>query len=370
MLCLTALTFVLTLTSVTDVPNPRPQDSWVSDMADVLPADAEARIDSLLDALHADTDVEFAVVTVNEIDGMAKPFATALFNHWGIGDAQTNRGGLLLLVMGQRRLEVEVGYGLEDDLPDGWLGTMQSRAMVPRFKSGDFAGGVEVGLLEIDARLRGEVFYAHDLPSALVGTTPSAPAPRSQSSRSYEEAQSDDSWFWLLMIGLLSILPLWLLWRWTRIRRHRRCRECKINRDKLSEQADDEHLVDGQITEERIRSVDYHVYVCRKCSSSSTLANRAWFSGYSSCRQCHFRTMSTSSTTISAATYHSSGTGRKTENCSHCDHHSTYTFTIPMRVKSTSSSSSSGSSFGGGGGGGGSSFGGGSSGGGGAGSSW
>ncbi len=367
MLWLTML--ALALTGVNDVPNPRSQNSWVSDTAAVLSPEAVSRIDTLLDALHRDTDAEFAVVTVNDIAGEAKPFATELFNLWGIGDARTNNGVLVLLVMGQRRLEIEVGYGLETQLPDGWLGLMQARTMVPRFKQGDFAAGLEAGLLEIDAKLRGQTVSEAALPKASSLNRRSARS-RSTATRPSKGDSGGLSWYWWLAICLAPIAPLWFLWRWVRIRHHRRCRTCKIDRYLLDEKADDKYLESGQVTEERLGSVDYRVYVCGQCSSMSIMPDRAWFSGYSKCRKCRYRTMTVSSTTISAATYDSSGTGQSTEDCKHCGHHATRTYTIPRLTRPSSTSSSSSYSSSSSGGSSGSSYGGGSSGGGGAGSSW
>ncbi|MFO7562341.1 MAG: hypothetical protein R6X02_06830 [Enhygromyxa sp.] len=150
--------------------------------------------------------------------------------------------------------------------------------------------------------------------------------------------------------------------RGARILHHKRCNECKLWRTVLSEEADDALLDAGQRREEELRSIDYDVFVCRACSSVSVMAKTKWWSGHSRCSSCSYRTLTTSSRTISAATTYSEGLAEVTEDCHHCSYHNTYTRTIPRIQESSSSGGSSG--------GGGSSFGGGSSGGGGAGSSW
>jgi uncharacterized protein len=350
---------------VEEVPNPRQQNSWISDTADTIPAESEARLNALLGRINQQTKAEIAVVTVDDVDGTPKQFATALFNHWGVGSAERNDGVLFVMVMNERRLEVEVGYGLEPSLPDGWLGTMQTNSMVPRFKQSDFAGGLEVGVIEVGKRLG-----ATGLPS--VSTVPAAAVQHAAGRVTYGPERSKPS---------KPILP-WLLYglgiggglgllgggiRGGRVLHHKRCRQCKVWRTVLDEVADDEHLDAGQQREEELRSIDYNVYVCPQCSSVSTMAKYAWFSGYSRCPSCSYRTMTTSSTTIRAATTSSEGEAKVTEDCHHCNHHAVSYRTIP-RIQQSTSSSSGGSSFGGGGGG--SSFGGGSSGGGGAGSSW
>jgi hypothetical protein len=73
---------------------------------------------------------------------------------WGIGSAATNNGVLILLVTGKRRLEIETGRGIEAALTSAWLADMQRDRMVPRFKAGDFQGGLIAGLEAIDEHLR------------------------------------------------------------------------------------------------------------------------------------------------------------------------------------------------------------------------
>ncbi|MFO7564874.1 MAG: TPM domain-containing protein, partial [Enhygromyxa sp.] len=244
---------------VEDVPNPRTNNSWVSDTAQVIPAQSEERLDQLLERIHQQTGAEVAVVTVHEVSGTPKQFATALFNHWGVGSAARNDGVLFLMVMGQRRLEVEVGYGLEDTLPDGWLGSMQTSSMVPRFKQSDFAGGLEVGVIAVGERLG-----ASGLPSAA-----EVPAAIVQVQGAPANSPADPSTPWplyaLYLTGGLGLLGGGV--RGARILHHKRCNECKLWRTVLSEEADDALLDAGQRREEELRSIDYDVFVCRACSS-------------------------------------------------------------------------------------------------------
>ena len=139
--------------SVADVPDPRP-GGHVSDQAHVLDAPAAARLDALAVALEATRGIQLAVVTVDDTPAGSKPFATELFNTWRLGRARANNGVLVLLVMGKRRVEVETGTGLEAALPAAWLADMQKDAMVPRFKSKDFAGGLAAGVQAIADHLQ------------------------------------------------------------------------------------------------------------------------------------------------------------------------------------------------------------------------
>jgi uncharacterized protein len=307
------------------------------------------------------------VVTVSDIDSTPKDFANRLFAHWGIGKARADNGLLVLLVVDQRRLEMETGYGLEPILPDGWLGNMQAEVMVPAFRSGDFPAGLEAGLVRIDQRLRQRPEEARegthrdpaDLPAGaqgLVGSLRSNPAT--------VPALGGGA-----LLGLAG--GVGLLVRAAR-RRQRTCPKDKVEMRLLDEVEDDAHLDAGQRTEESIGSVDYRVYICRQCQFSRTVAKKRWFSGFSRCPQCRYRALRSVTETLIHATYDYGGQVRVTETCQHCSHSRKYIrHTARLTRPSTSSSSGGGfSSRGGFSSSGGSSFGGGRSGGGGAGSSW
>lgn len=356
-----ALAVVLAV-SVGAVPNPRTNGGWVTDLADVLSDGEEAAMNSVIAELHTDLGVEIAVVTVPDVAGTPKAFATELFNTWGVGDGDANNGLLVLLVMGERRLEMETGYGLEATLPDGWLGTMQQQAMVPHFKQGEFGAGLIAGLADINARLRRS---PEEAAAGAVAPPPfRPPAARSKTIVGFP--------VWLMLLALLfPPIGIWVGWQIVQTGRWKRCPECGLDREKLDEDVDDEHLEAGQQTEEEIGSVNYDVWACLDCGSVGVRRRNKRFSGYSTCLGCDFKTVRKTSRTLTAATQHSTGVARITLSCSHCDFGETYTRSIPRLPSPSSSSSSSsswssssGSSFSSGG------FGGGSSGGGGAGSSW
>lgn len=351
--------FVMNVVSVADVPSPRPSH-WVTDQANVLAADIEAKLDAIAEALHGRNGIELAVVTVDDVAGTPKQFATSLFNRWGIGSAQTNNGVLVLLVMKKRRLEVETGRGIEAALPAAWLADMQAREMVPQFKAKRFDRGLVAGVQAIADHLRdapgeststappGE--YRSDgavVPKPEPATTTPAPPvePDPQPATSSPPPEDDGGPPALpFALGGLALAggggtALALRGR----KRRRMCFACTPPRvmDVLDEQADDAHLDEGQQTEERIRSVDYEVLICPGCQASKTLRHGKWFSAYSACAGCGYKTMSSTSTTLVEATYTHGGEVEVRETCAHCSHVSTHTRSTPMLVESTSSSSSS-----------------------------
>ncbi|MEQ1572484.1 MAG: TPM domain-containing protein [Myxococcota bacterium] len=352
--------------SVSEVQNPRDAGRWVTDQADVLgPLDEEA-LNARMEALHRDLDVEIAIVTVPSASAATpKEFASALFAHWGIGDAQANNGLLVLMVLDQRRIEMETGYGLEAVLPDGTLGGIQTTFMVPRFKEGNYGAGLAEGMGQIEARLR-----EHPEDARLGAAGPmrlAADGARRSEVLSY-------GLYGTLGAGLVGTGGLLVA---RRRRKQRTCDTCGVYMPLLDEEADDAHLTEGQRSEERIGSVDHQVHQCPQCSAVRTFSVHGWISGYKTCDQCGNRTRTSRAETLSPSTVHSTGRVQITEQCAHCSYSASYVRTTPrLSPPSTHHHSggfggSSGGSRGGSSGGSrGGSFGGGRSGGGGAGSSW
>jgi uncharacterized protein len=182
-----------------------------------------------------------------------------------------------------------------------------------------------------------------------------------------------DQWYWFFM-GLLFPLPFfpyffYHLYRTRLYRNHsRQCSMCQGSMRKLNEKDDDAYLSKAQVMEETLRSIDYDVWQCEKCSATEEWNYPRRSSKYSECPSCKTHAYYlVGRKTIQSATYSHSGKGEETYTCKFCNKSKTSTYTIAKLVESTSSSgssfSSSSSSSGG-------SWGGGSSSGGGASSSW
>lgn len=146
------------LWTVRSVPNTRLQgnDIHVSDPDGYLSDSVEMTINTALCAIRDRADV--FIVTLSSI-GEAEPkhFATELFNDWGIGDAETNNGVLLLFVEDQHALEFETGYGAEEILTDARCQRIFTQTIVPFFKAGDYEGGLCAGVGQIVSVYGGEV---------------------------------------------------------------------------------------------------------------------------------------------------------------------------------------------------------------------
>jgi uncharacterized protein len=122
----------------------------VVDQAQVLSATERADLEGKLADLESKSGIQLVVATVSSLDDEEiEPYANALFRAWKIGEAKKNNGVLLLVAPAQHRVRIEVGYGLEGTLTDATSSVIISNAITPRFKAGDFDGGVARGVEDI-----------------------------------------------------------------------------------------------------------------------------------------------------------------------------------------------------------------------------
>ena len=122
----------------------------VNDFAEVLDSAQRATLEAQLADLERATSAEVAVVTMRTLgDRTVEDYATDLFNTWGIGKKDRDNGVLILVVVQDRYMRIEVGYGLEGILPDGLAGAVIRETFLPRFRANDYP----TGLLEGTARV-------------------------------------------------------------------------------------------------------------------------------------------------------------------------------------------------------------------------
>ena len=121
----------------------------VVDTADMLSAEVEAVLTERLAAHEDSTGNQIAVLTIPSLRGeVLEPYATEVFRTWGLGDAEANNGVLLLVARDDRKIRIEVGYGLEGAIPDVLAARIIRNEMTPRFRDGDAEGGT---LAAVDA---------------------------------------------------------------------------------------------------------------------------------------------------------------------------------------------------------------------------
>jgi hypothetical protein len=126
----------------------------VVDTANLLTPQDRARLEAKLKAHEEKTSDQVVVTTVPSLGELSiESYANKLFNSWGLGQKDKNNGVLLLVAPKERKVRIEVGYGLEGALTNAASSKILNTAVLPKFKLGDFAGGVEAGIDQILATL-------------------------------------------------------------------------------------------------------------------------------------------------------------------------------------------------------------------------
>ena len=124
-----------------------PLTGRVVDQAGILNADIRSDLADKSKDLEEKSGIQLVVATVTSLQGSdIETYANELFRTWKLGQAQKNNGVLLLVAPNEHKVRIEVGYGLEGTLTDAVTSVIISSAVVPRFKSGDFSGGIERGV--------------------------------------------------------------------------------------------------------------------------------------------------------------------------------------------------------------------------------
>ncbi len=127
----------------------------VVDKADILPPEAEAALTAKLEALETQSQRQLVVATVPDLQGYdIADYGYQLGRAWGLGDAERNDGALLLVAPNERKVRIEVGYGLEGYLTDALSALIIQNAILPRFRDGDFPGGIAAGTDAIITQLQ------------------------------------------------------------------------------------------------------------------------------------------------------------------------------------------------------------------------
>lgn len=418
-----------------NIPNPKVRDSrtYVSNPDGIISESTVSELNVLLDSLQNSTRTEVAVVIVESIGNeYIEPFATALFKKWGIGKAKEDNGLLVLFVADQRKIRLEVGYGLEGVLPDAMCGRIRDESMIPYFKQGDYDTGFLKGIQQIVSVVKHENFVEKKEPIAWNEILPvagavyvfimaltliwvmnaAAKAVKNTALKTniarYRAFKTENAGILLIMniavpvVGIFLILmlskPLFLVFLigipvstvpaniYSRfvMRKIRRtpipCNSCDGTMHILSERKEDAYLKVSQQFEEQLHAVDYDVFVCKDCGNEAvfTLDKPSL---YTECPKCKTKAFILHDKRVMVApTYISSGTERTTYKCKFCGYEEHQNTNIPRYTRNAGAFAagtiagsvfSGRGGFGGGGGGfSGGSFGGGMSGGGGATGSW
>ena len=128
----------------------------VTDNADILSRDTRRAIAESLKAHEQKTGNQIAVLTIRSLEGESiEEYAVAVFNAWKLGQKGKDNGILVVVAPNDRRMRIEVGYGLEGILPDGLAGSIIRTVMTPQFKTGNYNVGIQAGIQAIIDVLEG-----------------------------------------------------------------------------------------------------------------------------------------------------------------------------------------------------------------------
>lgn len=250
-LLIAALLFVFTATAaadtkqytIDDVPNVRLSDArqYVTDPTAILSTAARDSINAILGRLEKSTGIETAVVMLPSIgDEDIFDFGHELFRKWGIGKKKSNNGLLILLVKDQKKVRFTTGYGIEGTMTDAMSKRIQTTLMIPRFRIGDWNGGMVSGVRAVAKTLDG--------------------------SMQAEEGSGEDD-LSAIMITLVAIVVTMLIFIYA-MGSLQRCPKCK-KRSALRK-VREQHLVVKDQNGRIVRRILRTTYICKYCGNTVT----------------------------------------------------------------------------------------------------
>jgi uncharacterized protein len=131
--------------------------SRVNDLAGIIPDATRQQIEDKLKAYEAESGAQLAVLTIDSLDGEPlEGYSLRVASTWQLGQKGKDNGVLFLVAKGDRKMRIEVGYGLEGQLTDAQSVRILDNVVRPKFRAGDFGGGVSDGVDSILGTLRGQ----------------------------------------------------------------------------------------------------------------------------------------------------------------------------------------------------------------------
>jgi uncharacterized protein len=157
LLLIPALCFISFLASAQDIPARPNPPKLVNDFAGVLSPDEEQRLERQLVAYDDSTSNQVAIVLLKTLnDYPIEEYSLKVLRGWGIGNSKTNNGVLILAAIDDRKIRIEVGYGLEGAIPDITANHIIDNDIKPNFRSGDYYDGLSQAANSIIKAAAGE----------------------------------------------------------------------------------------------------------------------------------------------------------------------------------------------------------------------
>lgn len=134
-----------------------PPTGFVNDFAAVLTSDQKQALEANLSSFEKQTGSEISVAIIKTLNGEdVNDYAVRLFEQWKIGKKGQDNGLLLLIAMDERKVKIEIGYGLEPKLTDSQAGEIIRNTITPEFKKGNYYQGINAGIVAIEDRITQE----------------------------------------------------------------------------------------------------------------------------------------------------------------------------------------------------------------------
>ncbi|MGB7287805.1 MAG: TPM domain-containing protein [Salaquimonas sp.] len=167
----------------------------VVDNAGMLSTSQRTSLEASLKEFEQKSSDQIVVATIASLEGQnLEDYANSLFRHWQLGQAKENNGVLLLIARNERKIRIEVGYGLEGTLTDAFSSVIINQVIVPRFKAGDFGEGITKG--------------AEMILRVLSGDTAELEARKKRNPSTTDKAVEWGVWIFLFIWGVMFFGPL------------------------------------------------------------------------------------------------------------------------------------------------------------------
>lgn len=156
-LALIQVFIAFSLTAVAQRAIPPHGGIWVHDDANILSPAGKAGLEALLKAERDSTSNQIAVLLISSLEGDdIDDYANRVFHEWKLGDEKKDNGVLFLIALQDRKMKIEVGYGLEGALTDALSSRINRNEVAPYFRTGDYEGGVKAGVSAIIKAIKGQ----------------------------------------------------------------------------------------------------------------------------------------------------------------------------------------------------------------------
>lgn len=144
---------------------------YVNDFANIIDSQTKPHLESLLSSFERETGNEVSVVTLPTLDGRTiEDLAVDLYKSWGIGKKGKDNGVLFLIAPNERKMRIEVGYGLEGVLNDALAGRILDENVLPLFKAGDLNSGIVSGTVALVKTIASKEGITFDAEAAFGGS--------------------------------------------------------------------------------------------------------------------------------------------------------------------------------------------------------